>query len=92
MKTLVIYDIVEDKIRIKIANKCKDYGLKPLQYSAYFGELSSNRRDELGQRLRKIIGKSCGRVHIFPLCDKDLRLRLQINVGYPGEEPEEQEC
>ncbi|HHY34164.1 MAG TPA: CRISPR-associated endonuclease Cas2 [Firmicutes bacterium] len=37
MSTLVIYDIVEEKVRRRIAEVCKDYGLERIQYSAFFG-------------------------------------------------------
>lgn len=86
MKTLVIYDIQEDKYRLKVANKCKDYGLQRIQYSAFFGELSTNRREELAMTLRKLIGANWGRVHFFPMCDKDLRLMKVIDTGYERQE------
>lgn len=85
MKTLVIYDIVDDKLRIKVANKCKDYGLGRIQYSAFFGDMTTNRREELAMALRKLLGKHWGRIHFFPMCDKDLRLMTVVEVGY-GEE------
>ena len=87
MKTLVIYDVVDDKLRLKVANKCKDYGLKRIQYSAFFGEMSTNRREELAMMVQKILGKHWGRIHFFPLCDRDLRLMRVVEVGY-GEENE----
>lgn len=86
MKTLVIYDVIEDKLRAKVANKCKDYGLKRIQYSAFFGELSTNRREELTMALRKILSKNVARVHFFPMCDKDLRLMKLIDTGYSEED------
>ena len=86
MKTLLIYDIVDDKVRTKIANKCKDYGLIRIQYSAFFGEMTTNRREELGMTLRKLLGRHWGRIHFFPMCDKDLRLMKVIDVGYAEEQ------
>lgn len=88
MKTLVIYDIVEDKLRSKVANKCKDYGLARIQYSAFFGELNTNRREELAMALRKVLGKGWGRIHLFPMCEKDLHLMKVIDVGYASDAPE----
>lgn len=83
-KTLIVYDIVNDRIRSKIFEACKDYGLEHIQYSAFFGELNHNRRQELHQRLRRILGKSEGKILICPICDKDLKLCLEIFV--PGGE------
>ncbi|MDF9408701.1 CRISPR-associated endonuclease Cas2 [Pelotomaculum isophthalicicum JI] len=87
MKTLVIYDIEEDKTRTKIFDACKDYGLTHIQYSAFFGELNHNRRDELKQRLRKTLGRKNGKILICPVCDKDLRLLEIINIE-PGGIPD----
>lgn len=80
MKTLVIYDIVSDKIRNKVFEACKDYGLEHIQYSAFFGELNQNLRQELGQRLGRILGKHEGKIFVCPVCDKDIRLLLEIKV------------
>lgn len=78
MYTLVIYDIPRTKVRNKIADVCKDYGLTRVQWSAFLGDLSQNRREELGQKLRKTLGKAAGDVQIYPICDKDLKLRTHI--------------
>lgn len=91
MKTLVIYDIVDDKLRTKVANKCKDYGLTRIQYSAFFGEMTTNRREELALIIRKVLGKHWGRIHFFPMCDRDLRLMKTIDVGY-GEEADNEDA
>jgi CRISPR-associated protein Cas2 len=81
MKTFVSYDIVEDKVRRKVFEACKDYGLLHVQYSFFFGNLTRNRREELYQRLRRIIGRREGKVLICPICDKDLRLLKEIEVS-----------
>ena len=44
MHTYVIYDIVDDRIRKKIADVCLDYGLKRIQYSAFLGDINTTRR------------------------------------------------
>jgi CRISPR-associated protein Cas2 len=82
MQTLVIYDIPDDKIRNKISEACKDYGLTRIQYSAFLGDINYNRRDELRQRLRRTLGKKEGNIQIYPLCDKDIKLKCEIvNTG-----------
>jgi CRISPR-associated protein Cas2 len=78
MQTLVIFDIPDDKIRNKIGDACKDYGLARIQYSAFLGEINHNRRDELRQRLRRTLGQNPGNIQIYPLCEKDLRLKCEI--------------
>ena len=90
MKTLVSYDIVENKIRRKIFEACKDYGLVHVQYSLFFGDLAHNRREELYQRIRKILGRKEGKILICPICDKDLRLlkAIEVSVDLPAEAAE----
>lgn len=80
MKTLVIYDIEEDKIRNKVLEACKDYGLVHIQYSAFFGELNHNRREELWKRLQRLLGRKRGKIIICPVCDKDLNLLKSIEA------------
>lgn len=78
MQTLVIYDIPDDRIRNKIVTACKDYGLKRIQYSAFIGNINHNRRDELYLRLRHTLGGNEGNIQLYPLCDKDIRLKREI--------------
>jgi len=83
MQTLVVYDIPEDNLRTKISEICKDYGLQRIQYSAFLGDLNRNRREELQQRFRRILGKRAGNIQIYPLCDKDVALRVEIAGAKP---------
>lgn len=80
MKTYVIYDIEEDKLRTKIFETCKDYGLQHAQYSAFVGDLNHNRREEIYLKLKKLLGRKRGRVAIVPVCDKDARLAKAIDT------------
>lgn len=76
--TLLIYDIPDDRLRSKVADACLDYGLDRIQYSAFLGELTHNRQEEVLQRVRRIIGKKPARVQLIPVCEKDLRLAKGI--------------
>lgn len=84
MQTLVIYDIPDDRTRNRLAEACKDYGLTRIQFSGFMGALSHHRREELEGRLRQTMGTQVGKIHIFPLCDKDLKLRREIVVAGKG--------
>ncbi len=79
MNTLVIYDISEDKIRNKVAEACKDYGLERIQWSAFMGKLGTNRREELHMRLIKTIKDKEGNIQIYPICSKDINLKKEID-------------
>jgi CRISPR-associated protein Cas2 len=86
--TIVIYDIPDDKARLRIIEACKDFGLLRFQYSAFQGDLGRNKREELIVRLRRSLGEKAGRISIFPMCAKDLKSRVDILV----EEIEEYQC
>lgn len=80
VSTLVIYDISEDKIRNKVAEICKDYGLARIQWSAFFGKTDRNRREELLMKFHEALEKSEGDVQMYVICDKDMRLKKQVSV------------
>lgn len=80
LHTLVVYDIVDDRIRYRVANACKDYGLERIQFSAFTGDLTSNRRQELFLRLRRELGEHQGKILVIPICERDLRARQEVVV------------
>jgi CRISPR-associated protein Cas2 len=81
----MIYDIPSDKLRNTISDVCLDYGLTRIQFSAFLGEINHNRREELLQKIKREIGQKQANVQLFPICDKDVRLR-QIVVSQGEEE------
>jgi CRISPR-associated protein Cas2 len=70
---LLIYDIEEDCIRTRVADICLDYGLERIQFSAFFGRLNRNRRQELSLRVQAEIGNRSARVRVIPVCEDDLK-------------------
>lgn len=81
MKCLLVYDVPDDRIRTKVADICLDYGLTRIQYSAFLGEMGHNRQEEILQKIRRKVGKKDANVQVFPICDKDLRLRRELVVN-----------
>lgn len=71
--TYVFYDIQDDKIRNRVGQACKDFGLERIQFSGFIGYLSRNKREELAIRLRDILEEGNGKVLIQPVCEKDFR-------------------
>lgn len=88
--TLVMYDIHDDHIRLRIAEDCKDAGLERVQYSVFRGKLSRTRRGELAAKLLERLGERPGRFLIVCLCERDVRdMREHSNdmpSGWPGGE------
>lgn len=70
---VLIYDIEDDRLRTRTADICLDYGLERIQFSAFFGKLNRNRRQELSLRLQRELGSKSGRIRIIPVCEQDLK-------------------
>ena len=73
MLVWVIYDIVENKSRAKIAKACKGAGIYRVQKSVFLGDLDNNQIDQLGLRIKSLINKEKDSVYIFPMCEKDFK-------------------
>jgi CRISPR-associated protein Cas2 len=73
LRTLVIYDIENDRIRLKISETCLDYGLVRIQFSAFLGTLNRNKREELFLRLTSILDDNAGKILLQPICQKDMK-------------------
>jgi CRISPR-associated protein Cas2 len=80
VKTFVIYDVEDDRVRTKIADACQDYGLMRIQFSTFFGELSRNRQEELQQRIGRLIGKTAAYVVLLPICHHDMDAMLEVGA------------
>ncbi len=78
---LLLYDIADNRRRAKAADICLDYGLERIQYSAFLGDITATRRDELLAKLRRLLTGADARVHLFPLCEKDARLARAVVIG-----------
>jgi len=87
MYTLVIYDITDDALRLRIAEACKEFGLVRIQKSAFLGKIDSQRRKNLRIRLKEILGSNPGNIQIFLICEADMRFREMIGepTGYEEE-------
>ncbi len=80
-QVLLVYDIVSDKARTKVADACLDYGLDRIQFSAFTGRLSRNHQQELMLRIQTILGDGEGKIALVPICDKDWQDKLEIEYA-----------
>ncbi|HDO41716.1 MAG TPA: CRISPR-associated endonuclease Cas2 [Candidatus Bathyarchaeota archaeon] len=78
MRYLIIYDITDDNLRLRVAETLKDYGLAHIQYSAFIGSLRRDKLNSLIVDLRRLIGESVENVQIYPLCNACFRGRKVI--------------
>lgn len=73
---LVVYDIVNDRVRTRISDACLDFGLERFQFSAFSGHLDATRRRELFLKLKELLGQTPGRILIQPISKEDLEKQL----------------
>jgi len=78
----VIYDIVDNKTRAKIARACKNKGLYRVQKSAFLGTLNKNRMDELRIMCKDIINPEKDSVYIFPMCEDDFKSVILLGQAF----------
>jgi len=78
----IIYDIVDDKARAKVAKTCKQYGLERVQKSAFLGKLKMNRFDELSEKCLSLINEDEDSVYLFPFCQDDFKKIKVLGQGF----------
>ncbi len=69
----VVYDIVADQPRGKIAKLCKEAGLYRVQKSVFLGTIERNRLDELSLEIDQHVHEETDKVYIFPMCHPDFQ-------------------
>ena len=72
--TLVAFDVPDDKVRRKVGERCKDYGLVRAQWSLFEGKMTRNRREELVDHLTALLAAAPGggRLGVFPIGAREL--------------------
>lgn len=78
----VIYDIVEDKVRNKIAKITLGKGLYRVQKSVFLGTIERNQLDELKMQVSDLIDKEKDSVYIFPLCSDDFKKVILLGQAF----------
>ncbi|MBC7362581.1 MAG: CRISPR-associated endonuclease Cas2 [Candidatus Aminicenantes bacterium] len=78
----IIYDIVDNKTRTKIARACKNKGLYRVQKSAFLGTLNKNQIDELKIICKDMINPEKDSVYIFPMCEDDFKSVILLGQAF----------
>jgi len=78
----IIYDIVDNKTRTKIARACKNKGLYRVQKSAFLGTLNKNQIDELKIICQDMINPEKDSVYIFPMCEDDFKSVILLGQAF----------
>lgn len=69
----VVYDIVEDKTRNRIARICLNKGLYRVQKSVFLGDLNANERDSLALECENAIDPDIDSVYVFPMDNESFK-------------------
>jgi CRISPR-associated protein Cas2 len=85
----VFFDISNDRIRNRVGETCKDFGLNRVQYSGFMGVLTKNQREELYLKLCDEIGDEKASLIIQPVCERCMESALLIGEFKPEKEPPE---
>jgi len=78
----IIYDIVENKTRTRVAKECKKYGLIRVQKSVFLGKIKTSRFDEMGEKCLSLIDEDVDSVYLFPFCQEDFRRVRVLGQGF----------
>jgi len=74
LRTLVFYDLSDDKRRSRLRDHLRSYGLRRIQYSGFIGDINPHDRHLLAIEVRKFIREERESVYIVPLCNRCVRL------------------
>jgi len=74
MMVLVIYDISDDRDRLRLSELLKDFGLDRIQYSGFKGELHRHDIEVLAKRVKRYVKGLRDSVYIIPLCNRCVNL------------------
>lgn len=85
MLVWVVYDIVDNNVRSRVAKICKGYGLYRVQKSAFLGDINRNQIDELALRCKELTDAEKDSVYIFPMCEEDFRKVKMIGIPFDKE-------
>ena len=81
---LVAYDIVDTKIRNKVFESLKDYGLVPIQKSVFWGEVLKAERLAVERLMQDELDKEVDKVFIVKV--SMMSLNNMFAIGYSSEE------
>jgi CRISPR-associated protein Cas2 len=78
MYVVLVYDISNDRARLKVSEKCLDYGLDRFQLSAFFGKLNRHQQTSLMFQIEDILEECGGNVKLIPVGEREWEARLEV--------------
>lgn len=84
MYLIVVYDISSDKVRLRVANKLKYFGLARVQRSAFVGRGGLALAKDIVRASGRLIDHETDSVIVFVTPDKSVRQALIIGTPLGG--------
>lgn len=78
---MVVYDIVKDNLRNKVAQILIDYGFERIQLSVFVGDRSRNIAEMVAMEIKQTLRDEEGDVRIIPLCKKCENNIMVVKTG-----------
>lgn len=78
--TLVIYDVTEDDVRLRVARFLRAKGLTRIQKSAFIGSLGVAQRKDVENGVAGLIHGKKANVQIYPLTPASYSQRVVLGV------------
>ncbi|MBB1126690.1 CRISPR-associated endonuclease Cas2 [Thiospirillum jenense] len=82
MLVWIIYDIVDNKVRSRVARCCKNVGLYRVQKSVFLGTIERNRLDELRLQIEELTDAQVDSVYLFPMCEMDFKKTILLGQAF----------
>ena len=83
MYAWVIYDIRKNKVRTRVAKRCKYYGLARVQKSVFLGKIKGKWVKTLYSELSNAINQRTDRLFVMPMNDENFGRVLQSGAAPP---------
>lgn len=85
MLTWVIYDIVSDRSRSKVAKSCEKAGIYRVQKSVFLGDLNKTQILELTETITELIDMNVDSVYIFPMSKDEFQASALLGQAFDKE-------
>ncbi|BAN89814.1 CRISPR-associated endonuclease Cas2 [Aeropyrum camini] len=82
LRVVVVYDISDDGVRLRVARTLESWGLYRIQRSAFVGRMQRARMRDLARLLEGMIDPGTDTVHIIPLPSHEWERTLVLGTPW----------
>jgi len=81
LRVIVIYDISNDSVRLRVAERLKGFGLTRVQRSAFVGPGGSGLAKDIARMTRRLINEKVDSLIIFIVPDKSVEEAIVVGTA-----------